>query len=243
MGIRWGKFNPAQPRDSKGRWTKGFGRVQVGGRISTSSASLTVGKRIPVVPGKVNVYVGGLVRVERANRGNGLIDRKIDAATSSLIQRLPSNFQGIAQSLADDGRYRQGSTLVSVGGLKAPSPTVNIRRANQARPTQTGGVRAPRRKPRTRSRVRAGGDTITDGYSSIQGEQRARREAGTVNRTYPGGNTYTEAVRPSGSRADVVVTRSRGDRRTPAQKAEAERYGKLIMGSNYVPPSGRKVAK
>lgn len=219
MGIR--NFWRFQPRDSHGRWTDGPGsgpslripgNLQVGGRISTRSASLTVGKRLPVVPGKLNVYVGGLVRVERANRGEGLIDKKIDAATSSLVQRLPGGLQGVAQSLVDDGKIRQGNTLISVGGLRPSSPTVNVRRTGTQRPTQTGGVRSPNRKPRANrgSRLQPGGDTITDGFSSIQGEQRARRESGTVNRTYPGGNTYTEAVRPSGDRGELVTLRSNG---------------------------------
>lgn len=156
MGLR--RWNSSEhPRDARGRFVS---KLSVGLRVNTRSASVTVGRRFPVIPGKVNVYTGALIRVERANRGNGIVDRKIDAAQAAIVSRLPSEaLRGFAQGIAENGRFKQGSTLVTVGGIRPQTPTIRLTnngaKAKDKNTITRNKPRSPNRKPRAPRQPRA----------------------------------------------------------------------------------------
>lgn len=137
MGRFWN--SAMHPRDSNGRFAK---KLSVGVRVSTRSVSVTVGKRVPLVPGKVNLYVGALARVERANRNNGPLDRAIDGIKNSVVNSFPEGkFRNIASSLAQQGSVNTGSTLITGSTGFRGTPTIRastrVGGAPVARPTGT----------------------------------------------------------------------------------------------------------
>lgn len=232
------------PRDSKGRFVR---KASVGVRVSTRSASVTVGKRYPIVPGKVNVYGGVLLRVERANAGNGIVDRWIDQAQSRVVSAIPEGtLRNVAQSLSEGQKVRSNGLTISGSGIRPQSPQLRINRSSSY--TKNEGDRAPRRKPRTRSAARAGGHTQTTndpGYSSIVGEQLARgREATTGS-----GVRFNTPQQPVVSRPrEGVVTVTRTVGRTKADSelsAEALLFRQKAQRGEIVAktPSTKKVAK
>lgn len=80
-----GRWNPAQhPRDGNGRFRPKFSQSV---RLSTSSISYNVGYRVPIVPGRANLYVGALARVENAN-GNQYLKNFTDKAINSVAKRF-----------------------------------------------------------------------------------------------------------------------------------------------------------
>lgn len=159
MGINWREA--LHPRDRNGRFVR---KASVGVRVSTRSASVTVGKRYPVIPGKVNVYGGVLLRVERARAGNGIIDRWVDGAQSRLIGAIPEGtLRNVAQSLAEGQSAEARGLRISGNGLRPQQPTIRVNRSSSrpgghSQTTTDPGVpktpraRAPRkpRAPRTR---------------------------------------------------------------------------------------------
>ncbi len=149
-------FNPSlHPRDQNGRFRK---KASVGVRVSTRSVSVTVGRRFPIVPGKANVYVGGLVRLEKASRSKGPIARAADRVQDRLIEAIPEGAaRNIIGGVLQEGSYRQGSTLITANSGIRSSPTIRATRSSQPvsrRVQETGQVqtpglnRSPNRKPR-----------------------------------------------------------------------------------------------
>jgi hypothetical protein len=149
-------FNSAlHPRDRNGRFVS---KTTYGVRVGTRSVSATVGKRFPLIPGKVNVYVGGLVRIENASRSKGPIDRMADKIQDRVVQATPDRAKGIVGSLLGTGQFREGSTLITASTGRRSRATVSARRTTGgAKNTQTTGnaVRSPNRKPRQARQPRA----------------------------------------------------------------------------------------
>lgn len=144
------------PRDRNGRFAS---KGSIGFRVSTRSVSATAGRRFPIVPGKVNLYVGALVRVENASRSKGPIDKLTDKVQDRLVNAIPEGAtRNIIKNLAGSGSHREGSTLISGTTGRRSTPTIRVTRSSapgggsNSRNTgsvQTSGVsRSPNRKPR-----------------------------------------------------------------------------------------------
>lgn len=146
------------PRDESGRFKS---KGSVGLRVSTRSVSATAGYRIPIVPGKINVFVGGLVRVENASRAKGPIDRFVDRKTDQVLSKLPDGAtSNIIKGLVSNGQYKNGSTLVQGNTGRRSAPTLRVGRstAKATNNANTGAVqttRSPNRKPRVPRQPRA----------------------------------------------------------------------------------------
>lgn len=128
-----GLFNSAlHPRDGRGRFAN---KATIGFRVSTRSVSGTVGTRFPLVPGKVNIYVGALVRVENASRSKGPLDRLIGGAKERTVSAFPEGkLRDIASGLASKGAVNHGSTLITGSTGRRSTPTLRSQ-------TSVGGSR------------------------------------------------------------------------------------------------------
>mgnify|MGYP001047240209 CR=1 FL=1 len=156
------RWNSAlHPRGPDGRFRS---KTTYGVRVSTRSVSATVGRRIPLVPGKVNLYVGGLVRLENASRSKGPIDRVLDRAGDRLVNAVPDGRgRDIARSLVGTGQFREGSTLITANTGRRGRATVSARRStggtmrggNSVQTKGNASVRSPNRKPRQPRQPRA----------------------------------------------------------------------------------------
>lgn len=159
------------PRDRRGRFTKkgsiaaltsgssakseGFklpGTAKVTVRASLSSATVTYGRTLPLIPGKVNIHLGVLARVEKASGGPNFLEKRVDSALTKLASRLPKNKAG--EAIGDVLRGKKadlGGITVGGGGRRRVNPT--IRAATKSKKKTAGRkVRKPRtpRQPRQR---------------------------------------------------------------------------------------------
>lgn len=155
------------PRDRRGRFAKkgagltaiagssakseGFklpGTAKVTVRASLSSATVTYGRTLPLIPGKLNVHLGVLARVEKAGGGPNFLEKRADRLIDAVASRLPKNQAG--RAVADVLRGKKTDVAgVSVGGRKRRiNPTL---RATSKSKKDTAGrkVRKPR-QPRQR---------------------------------------------------------------------------------------------
>lgn len=226
MAGRFGRFNPFQPRDSNGRWTS---TGSVGVRVSTRSASLTAGRRVALVPGKVNLYVGGLVRVENASRTKGPISRASDRLQDRLVSAIPDGaFKRAAAGLSSKGQFRDGSTLVQGSTGRRAAPTIRATRSSGsmrrggATYTQNPETAQPTRRPRApRKRVTRQGNSID---MSTSGPQPAGFRPGSTQRDDKGRPLLSQSVRD-------------------ARFRENERYLNTLPSGRPKRAAGRKVAK
>lgn len=155
-------WNPTlHPRDHDGKFKR---KASIGVRVSTRSVSATIGRRFPIIPGRVNLYVGGLARIENAKRSKGPIAQAADKIQDRLINIAPEGkVRDVIGSVVRDGAVRQGSTLISANSGRKSSPTIRVTKSSSRLRSpgqvQTAGdaasVRSPNRKPRTRSLERA----------------------------------------------------------------------------------------
>lgn len=150
------------PREPNGRFAS-TGRFSY--RVSTRSATVHYGHTFPIIPGKANLYVGALARLER-NRGHETaVEKKLKARGRVLVSKLPAKVQRIASK---GGYETPGGTTITFNKPKVRQPTIRASKGFRKAPTHTrvgrmptkipvsGGtgvrqVRAPHRKPRTRS--------------------------------------------------------------------------------------------
>ena len=158
------------PRDSRGRFRKkgmaaltsgsssrkeGFklpGTSKVTVRASLSSATVTYGRTLPLIPGKVNIHLGVLARVEKASGGPNFLERRVDSALNKIAQRLPKNKAG--EAIGDVLRGKKadiGGITVGGNGRRRVNPTIRAQTKNK-RKTAGRKVRKPRqpRQPRQR---------------------------------------------------------------------------------------------
>lgn len=146
------------PRDANGRFRS---KTTASVRLSTRSVSATVGRRFALVPGKVNLYVGGLVRLENASRNKGPIDKLQDKIQDRLVNAVPDGkLRAIASGLAGSGQFREGSTLITGSTGRKGTPTIRVGTSGgNLKPgggVQTGNrTRSPNRKPRAPRTPRA----------------------------------------------------------------------------------------
>jgi hypothetical protein len=166
--MRHFRWNPADHP----RWPNGKFRPKLSQsvRASPHSVSYNIGYRVPA--GKVNIYAGALLRVERANRTN-----IIRNATSRIIDRaLGEHAGGRLGTLLKDREVKLNDSISlqapsrilntpsfrlqkSTGGQRrrapiAGAPIHNAKASGSARTTKSG--RAINRKPRSRKKALTG---------------------------------------------------------------------------------------
>lgn len=123
-------------------------------RVSPRSATVQYGHTIPIVPGKANLYIGGLARIERARGHETALETKLRAQGRKLTSKLPAKVQKIASRGGIEG---PGGTTFVVSRPRIRQPQLKAMRRVGTKPTRMpvkdgiGVVRAPNRKPRTRS--------------------------------------------------------------------------------------------
>ena len=109
-GANWDASK--HPRYPNGKFRP---RLSHGARISPTSVSYSAGFRVPVVPGRANLYVGALARVEHAGATN-LFKKQTDRAVDSVARRL-----GDAGGRSALAQVFKGNT-VNVKGLNVQGP-------------------------------------------------------------------------------------------------------------------------
>lgn len=129
-------------------------------RVSPRSATVQYGHTLPIVPGKINLYVGALARVERSRSHETAIEKKIRAQGTKLTSKLPAKVQSV---LSKGGYETGGGTSITFARPKVRQPQLRASRrigtvgkAPTRMPITGGGagvrqVRSPNRKPRARS--------------------------------------------------------------------------------------------
>ena len=138
------------PRDGNGRFTARLKpKLSQSIRVSPSSVSYNGGVRLQVVPGRANLYVGGLVRVERVNGGN-LFKRQTDAAVNSVARRFgdEGGRSNLAQVLKGNPINVKG--VGAQASLRRGNPTFRLSRTPTTRAANQVSVRrrARQRPPR-----------------------------------------------------------------------------------------------
>jgi hypothetical protein len=180
-------WNPAQhPRYANGRFRP---RLSQSVRLSPISVSYNAGARVPIIPGRANLYLGALVRVERSGRHGGVFQKHIDRAVHGVGKKLgdPHGRSNLAQLL-------KGHEINTKGGLRvtAPRNVVNTPtfRVSSTPASREKGVqlrqqavpRSARRRPRSRSA--AVPSTMTQGIRTqkpkaiTKGPRRVRKSIG-----------------------------------------------------------------
>lgn len=156
------RFNPADhPRYPNGKFRPKFSH---GLRLSPISASYSAGFRVPVVPGRANLYVGALARVE-ASQGSRLLKKQTDRAVNAVARRFGDNkgTSHLAQVLKGDTVHVRGLNVQGPRNvIKAPTFRVSSTPASRA-PSK---VRSPNRRPRTRRAARARTPNLSSSVSA-----------------------------------------------------------------------------
>lgn len=171
-------WNPAaHPRDHRGRWKskgsagssggqsspvagkkvnrEGNGFSFPGGpgtitvRASLRSGTVQYGKTFPLIPGKANIYIGGLVRLEKAGNKPSFLEKKRNEAVDKILTRIPQSRAGKAASdILRNGQTQVGGVTVGKSGGKRRASSIRVSNSKQAMAGKR--VRAGRkpRKPR-----------------------------------------------------------------------------------------------
>ncbi len=141
------RWNPSlHPRDGNGRFRP---KLSQSVRLSPISVSYNAGVRVPIVPGRANLYVGALVRVERAG-GNQFLKKQTDRFVNAVAGRFgdADGRSAVAQVLKGNEIKRGGLRIVGPRNvINTPSFRVSSTPASRAAPE----VRAARGRTRTRS--------------------------------------------------------------------------------------------
>lgn len=162
-------FNRNQPRDRRGRFAKkggaqtaltggsakkGFkvpGTSKVTVRASLSSATITYGRTLPLIPGKVNIHLGVLARVEKASSGPNFLEKKVDRLIENVATRLPQGKVGDAVKDVLRGKKTDVAGVEIGGRRRRINPT--IRAQSKSKKTTAGRkVRKPRTARQNRQR-------------------------------------------------------------------------------------------
>lgn len=179
-------WNPGQhPRYPNGRFRP---RLSQSVRLSPISVSYNAGVRVPIVPGRANLYLGALARVERSGRHGGVFQVKIDKAVHAVSKRLgdPHGVSNLAQLL-------KGHEINTKGGLRVAGPTKLVNaptfRVSSTPASRMKGhdlqqvTRPPRPRARARSRVAAVPSTLSGGIRTerpkaiTKGPRRVRKSS------------------------------------------------------------------
>lgn len=185
------RWNPADhPRYPNGTFRP---KLSQSVRLSPRSISYNAGVRVPVVPGRAQLYVGALVRVERV-QGGDFMKRHVNRGVDKIATKFGD--KGGRSNLArlikgDDIQIKQ--YRIQTGGLRPATPnfrissTPNSRQTFEVQERKASNERAPRRRPRVRSGVRP--STITTGISvQPPRAKRPRKQTRSSNRKAIGGS-------------------------------------------------------
>jgi hypothetical protein len=159
-------WNAAEhPRYPNGKFRPKFSQSV---RLSPISVSYNAGVRIPIVPGRANLYVGALARVERSG-GNTFLKGHTDRAVNAIAGKFGDvgGRSNLSQLLKGNEINAKGYR-VTASGLRPNTPTFRVSSTPHSRDTfavrEAANDRAPRRRARTRSaRVPA---TVTTGVTT-----------------------------------------------------------------------------
>jgi hypothetical protein len=147
--ARW--IESLHPRDRNGRFRS---KTRASFRLGTRSATLTVGRSFPIIPGKVGIHLGVLARLESLSSKRGYLARLTDNALAQIARRVPERQRDIVLDVLKRRKATVGGVQIhQIGGQRRAS---SIKISNSIAPARraTAGTRAPRRKPRTRSAER-----------------------------------------------------------------------------------------
>lgn len=162
------------PRGPDGKFINA-GKVSF--RLSTRSATVMYGVTVPIVPGKANLYVGALARVERARGHETALEKKVKGQAADLAAKhLPAKITRIA----------------SKGGIETPGGTTFV----VQRPRVRGGQVRASRKLRTVKTPAATHKTITGVREGVRSPNRKARAP----RALPKSTAPAPAVRSSKSK-------------------------------------------
>jgi hypothetical protein len=120
-------------------------------RVSPRSATVMYGHTLPIVPGKANLYVGVLARVERAPGYKTGLEKSASNIGKKLTAKFPQKIQTVLHKGSIEG---PGGTQITFAKPKVRQPQLRAYRKTGAKSVagikNSTGVRSPNRKPRTR---------------------------------------------------------------------------------------------
>lgn len=167
--MAWGKFNPRQPRDRKGRWTKGGGGApkaitsgssgsgkgiklpgtgSVTVRAGLSSATVMYGRTLPLIPGKVNIHLGVHARIEKASPGPNFLEKRVDAVINKVASRLPEKAGDVLRGKKTD----IGGVTIGTGKRRRVNPQIRVTNKKKAAGRKVRQPRQPRQPRQQRQR-------------------------------------------------------------------------------------------
>lgn len=149
MARNWKSW--LHPRDSRGRFRS---KTKVSFRLGTRSATATVGRSFPIIPGKVGIHLGVLARLESYSERRGYLARLTDKALAGIARRAPEKQRDLVLDVLKRRKATVGGVQIhQIGGQRRAS---SIKISNSVAPAKKAmkGVRAPNRKPRVRSAAR-----------------------------------------------------------------------------------------
>lgn len=142
------------PRDRLGRFAT-RGKAQVSFRVSTRSATATVGRSFTIIPGKVGIHLGVLARIDNLSEKRGYLAKLTDKGLARLSKYAPARHR---EAIIEVLRKRKvdvgGVRLHQIGGQRRAG-SVKISNSIKGPRKATSGVRAPRRKARRTRTPRA----------------------------------------------------------------------------------------
>ena len=138
-------------------------------RLSPYSASYNAGVRLQVVPGRANLYVGALARIERVG-GSNLFKRQTDSAVNAIARRFgdAGGRSNVAQLLKGNPINVKGLTVQGPARV-IHNPTFRVSRTPGSRAAYPRNVRV--RRPRVRNASPTG--RIPHLTGSVRGTQKA----------------------------------------------------------------------
>jgi|GEM_PF-4765677 len=149
MAGRW--VEALHPRDSRGRFRR---KGKVSFRLGTRSASVSYGRTIAIIPGKVGLHLGVLARIESLSERRGYLARLTDRMLGQLAKRVPEKQRSTVLDVLKRRKAQVGGVQIHQIGGQRRAASLKISKAIAPAKRAQAGVRAPNRKPRTRSLAR-----------------------------------------------------------------------------------------
>jgi len=180
------RWNAAEhPRYPNGRFRP---KLSQSVRLSTRSISYNAGVRVPVLPGRAQLYVGALVRVERVNGsdiGRSVINRGIDNIAGRFGDKggqsnIAKIFKG-EDIQVNQFRIQAGGVNFKPNFRVSTTPATRRDAEIQTRPAANG--RSPRRRARTRSSAKGVPSTLTAGDAIQVAAPRPRKPRKTTRKS------------------------------------------------------------
>jgi hypothetical protein len=147
MARRW--LEALHPRDRNGRFRS---KTKVSFRLGTRSATFTVGRSIPIIPGKVGLHLGVLARIESLSEKRGYLAKLSDMALAKIAKIAPQKQRAVVLDVLKRRKATVGGVQIHQIGGQRRARSVKLSNASmKPGKSVTSGTRAPNRKPRTRS--------------------------------------------------------------------------------------------